>query len=464
MDLSVTGYDSERVKLIDQLIKSNIDLIPIDNWGFDEVIKEKIRNRKHRIVNSRLTEGEKQRLSKAAKQLLARELGGSFQTITEVFRWLHHSSFDIKPKKMLKSVSGEDLARPNVTVVEDRDEEELENGSKNVVKRLRALPKVEGSKERDDFYENPSSSIETQASSIAAGTVGELGSKENVGPSEKARFGTGKRKNKDQIKLDLKRPRCGTESIETSNENKTDVKLTDLPVLTNRSLAMQKLQAKIEQLKAARRGKKPPQFYEDVKKAKRKLSKLKLKEKRRKCKQQNGKVQREQEETRKTSTENDLGVPNNLTKSDAKIVYSKFDFLVKEEPEKPSKKDKRDKFTGKDYKRLLEKAEKRAEKIEKIREKHPEKAQRIEENILWNKALSRAEGQKVKDNPLLLKKGLRKKEKMKERRKRKWDERVEVVRRKQEQRQEKRRENIQARKESKKKKKIGKARKKGRIV
>lgn len=60
------------------------------------------------------------------------------------------------------------------------------------------------------------------------------------------------------------------------------------------------------------------------------------------------------------------------------------------------KKDKRDKFTGKDYKRLLEKAEKREERLDQMRSKNPEKALRIENNIQWKKALSRAEGQKVK--------------------------------------------------------------------
>lgn len=64
--------------------------------------------------------------------------------------------------------------------------------------------------------------------------------------------------------------------------------------------------------------------------------------------------------------------------------------------QKETKKDKRDKFSGKDYKRLLQKAEKREERLEHVRSKNPEKALRIENNIQWKKALSRAEGQKVK--------------------------------------------------------------------
>lgn len=61
-----------------------------------------------------------------------------------------------------------------------------------------------------------------------------------------------------------------------------------------------------------------------------------------------------------------------------------------------SKKEKRDKFTGKDYKRLLQKAEKREERLDVVRSKNPEKAALIESNIQWKKALSRIEGQKVK--------------------------------------------------------------------
>lgn len=64
----------------------------------------------------------------------------------------------------------------------------------------------------------------------------------------------------------------------------------------------------------------------------------------------------------------------------------------------------------------------------------------------------------------MLKKGAVKKEKVKERRKRKWDQRIDFVKRKQEKMQEKRIFNIQARKDMKKNKKLEKAREKGRIL
>ncbi|VDK29785.1 unnamed protein product [Gongylonema pulchrum] len=147
---------------------------------------------------------------------------------------------------------------------------------------------------------------------------------------------------------------------------------------------------------------------------------------------------------------------------DAKLIFSKFDFIVRPEKPKETKKEKRDKFTGKDYKRLLEKAEKRDERLSEIRAKNPGKADKIENNIQWKKAMNRVEGNK--DNPELLKKSLNKKEKLKEWRKKKWEKRVEHTKQMQARQQEKRRANIQARKDAVKKKKLQKARKKGRIL
>uniref|UniRef100_A0A0N5ARA2 SURF6 domain-containing protein n=1 Tax=Syphacia muris TaxID=451379 RepID=A0A0N5ARA2_9BILA len=249
----------KQVKYVDELLMSNINLIPIDNWGFDDETKEEMRTRKHRIVNSLLSDASKKKLSNAAKHLMAREVGSSFQTVTEVFNWLKHSSKGMRPRK-------------------------------------RPLGNIQSTPE-------------------ASSLTGKLGS-----------------------------------------ENK-------------------------------------------------------------------------------------------------EVGFAKL-----------TKSQKRDKFTGKNFKGLLEKAEKRAERLEKIRKSNPDKAQYIEENILWNRAMNRTEGQKVKDDPVLLKKGAVKKEKVKERRKRKWDQRIDFVKRKQEKMQEKRIFNIQARKDMKKNKKLEKAREKGRIL
>ena len=144
--------------------------------------------------------------------------------------------------------------------------------------------------------------------------------------------------------------------------------------------------------------------------------------------------------------------------------FSKLISSKNEPPKKKNKNDKRDTFKGKNYKELLKKVEERDERIKKIEEKNPDKAKALKEDIQWNRVLKRASGEKVKDNPELLKKGIKKKEKMKKKTKKQWEGRVKEVEGKKEQKQVKRRENLKKANEKRKEKKIQKCKKKGRIV
>ena len=144
---------------------------------------------------------------------------------------------------------------------------------------------------------------------------------------------------------------------------------------------------------------------------------------------------------------------------EGKLVFSKFDFTKSNEKEKP-----KNSLHGKDFKRLLEKIEKRKSKIESLKETNAEKAKKLEQKNAWQSVMLRAEGEKVKDDPALLKKALKKKEKVKEKKKAKWVERQDTVNKKMEKRQEKRQKNIQDRKQAKKDKKLKQAKKKGRMV
>ncbi|VDO77598.1 unnamed protein product [Haemonchus placei] len=108
--------------------------------------------------------------------------------------------------------------------------------------------------------------------------------------------------------------------------------------------------------------------------------------------------------------------------------------------------------------------EKREEKLEKLREKEPEKAAELEHDIKWKRALSKAQGIKMKDNMELLKKGMKRKEKMKEKRKENWSNRRLGVEKEKAKRQEKREENIGKRINDKKKRKLQTMRKKGRVL
>ena len=54
--------------------------------------------------------------------------------------------------------------------------------------------------------------------------------------------------------------------------------------------------------------------------------------------------------------------------------------------------------------KLLALAEKRKEKVETIREDDPDSARKIEAKDAWKKALDKAKGVQVKDDPKVLKK------------------------------------------------------------
>lgn len=146
-------------------------------------------------------------------------------------------------------------------------------------------------------------------------------------------------------------------------------------------------------------------------------------------------------------------------KKSGKMVFSKFDFVDSGEKEASQSK-----LKGKDYKRLLEKVEKKKEKIDKIKETNPQQAKTMHKKEAWKNVIMKAEGEKIKDDPNLLKKSLKKKEKMKEKRKKKWEDRQSQTENRMKAQQDKRQKNIQARKQAKTDKKIKRAKKKGRMV
>uniref|UniRef100_A0A1I8F0N3 SURF6 domain-containing protein n=1 Tax=Wuchereria bancrofti TaxID=6293 RepID=A0A1I8F0N3_WUCBA len=407
---------------IDKIIKENINLIPIGNWHFDDETTEELRKQKHRIVDEQLTDEQKQNFSKASKQRLAREIGVNCRTITDVLDWMAKNRGNTKPvkpvaiPKVMKDRKKNKDMKPVTSNSVDSQPLDTNSSAKPLVRELNGSlvnGTTSASNERKRIHDSNMSNTENNSS---------LGTISTVAPSD---------------------------------------------ALEGRKLALKKLQEKLEQFKARRRGKMSAYQYEEKRKLKRRMSKLKMKEKKTVAKQQikNSKLPSDEAavpiKRPKLGTESKVG---EMEKKDDKLIFSKFDFIVRDEKQRKAKKDKRDKFTGKDYKRLLVKAEKREERLEKVRSKNPEKALKIEKNIQWKKALSRAEGQKVKDNAELLKKSLKRKEKIKESRRRKWANRVEHTLQMQARKQEKRSANIQARKDIVKKRKMQKARKKGRIL
>ena len=197
-----------------------------------------------------------------------------------------------------------------------------------------------------------------------------------------------------------------------------------------------RLQNKIEELKKKREPKDPN------KRKRGKRSKLKKNHKKT--------ISTSENESQTNIILNDKSLESErVTTREGKVVFSKFDFS--QMIGKVSKKSttKHNLPTGKNYELLLLKASKEKERLEKLREKNPEKAKELIQRKSWAKAIAKAEGEKIKDDPQLLKKSLRRKLAKKKKSAQEWKARNEKVQENMQKRQEKRRANIQKRKEYK---------------
>lgn len=164
--------------------------------------------------------------------------------------------------------------------------------------------------------------------------------------------------------------------------------------------------------------------------------------------------------------------PASGKRNETAIIFNKVetveegyvDKMQKKKNKKQSVKGQITPLTGKNYKQLLSRVEARKAKLEQLREKDESKARDMEEKIKWTNMLYKAEGIKIKDNESMLRASLKKKEKNRAQRKKKWNKLSESVVEKMQQRQDKRRKNILRRKQIKTEKKKDKARKKGRVL
>ena len=92
----------------------------------------------------------------------------------------------------------------------------------------------------------------------------------------------------------------------------------------------------------------------------------------------------------------------------------------------------------------------KSEKLKQLEVKDPEKAQAIKDNQEWKNVLLKAQGQKIKDDPVLLEKTLKREKKIKEKKSIEWKERKVAVAKGISDRQKKREKNIKERHEGKK--------------
>ncbi|KAJ1835485.1 hypothetical protein LPJ63_001105 [Coemansia sp. RSA 2711] len=114
---------------------------------------------------------------------------------------------------------------------------------------------------------------------------------------------------------------------------------------------------------------------------------------------------------------------------------------------------------GMGAKQQLAKVEGKRKELSDLRKEDAAKADMLEEKSKWNKALDLAKGEKVKDDPKLLRKTIRREEQQKKKSGREWTDRKKQVATQIKERVDKREANLKARVEAKKMKKQGKSKK-----
>lgn len=165
-----------------------------------------------------------------------------------------------------------------------------------------------------------------------------------------------------------------------------------------------------------------------------------------------------------------------LNKND-EIVYSKFDFTADKTLKKKAANKKPNlskaatttpattaSVKPKDYKVLLKKLKQKREQIDELKKIEPEKATELEMKEKWRSVIDKAAGVKVRDDPELLAKSIKRLEKKKEKSRKSWEERVKGVEARKQHLQEKRKKNLDKRKEKNKEKKLKRLKKKGRVI
>nr|XP_033322024.1 surfeit locus protein 6 homolog [Megalopta genalis] len=242
---------------------------------------------------------------------------------------------------------------------------------------------------------------------------------------------------------------------------KTMSKVKGFPKVTGevkRANTFEELHAKLEGLRNVKRlGYKDKQLKKSLKNKMKKMSKREERIMQRKM------VKTEQNATGGPKIKKDdcdvpkIPKPKPVFNSEGKMVFSKFDFSEIGTKRKPK--------SAKDPKKILLQMKQKKEKLKEMEKSGEiEKAQEIREKQAWNSVLAKASGEKVKDDPELLKRSISRKEQKKKHSAKKWESRLDNVQKGIRERQEKRQENIMKRKKEKKLNKLKKNAKKGRVT
>ncbi|XP_045878859.1 surfeit locus protein 6 [Meles meles] len=121
-------------------------------------------------------------------------------------------------------------------------------------------------------------------------------------------------------------------------------------------------------------------------------------------------------------------------------------------------------LTGRNYRQLLERLQARQARLEELRGRDEGKARELESKMQWTNLLYKAEGVRIRDDEHRLQEALRRKEKRRAQRQRRWEKRTAHVVEKMQRRQDKRRQNLRKKRAARAERRLHKARRKGRIL
>lgn len=134
------------------------------------------------------------------------------------------------------------------------------------------------------------------------------------------------------------------------------------------------------------------------------------------------------------------GPPAKSVVVEGRQIFSKFDFSTSADDGKKKS------LTPSNPKQALQKALARAGRIEQVASVDKTRAEQMQRSDAWAKAIQKAQGIVIKDDPRLLKKSINRLEKAKTKRSERWKEREQSTKDDQMARQKKRQANIDARK------------------
>ncbi|XP_013115026.1 surfeit locus protein 6 homolog [Stomoxys calcitrans] len=240
----------------------------------------------------------------------------------------------------------------------------------------------------------------------------------------------------------------------TSNKNSSK----PLPTKQNSaSDSIDELQDRLNRIKNKMKTKKGPQ----TEKAKKRKEAKKLKKNKEFKKvlvsaaksMKNEKIKQDQDDEKQSKKDIKPIIPKPVFNEEGKIVFSKFDFAQKK---KKSHQNPRD---------ILKQLKATDRKINELKESgETEKALEMKNELAWKKAFDKVDGKKVKDDPKLLYKAIKKRKVEKKKSKKQWQERKQKVEKDISAKQKKRQENLDKRVKDKQKTKLKKAAKRGRVI